>query len=398
MPQPSEKYNIVCLSNQLWDYPIWTNKKHVMSRMAKKDHNVLFVDPPINVGRVFLRHFLNKEWGIKRILTCKKDVEGVIIYSPLNVNPFKQGYLGIHINSINRVARRFFNPKRKTLLWIYNVEIKDLEKCLKNISYDILIYDCVDNYSAFPKYNTPEKKKEIIDREQFLAGKANVVFATAPGLVDKLKKYNPNTFYMPNVGDYERFKNVQSLKDRIPEELKAIPPPRIGFTGAIDEYKFDRELFRKVALDYPKFSFIIIGPIALKDREGSLKELGLSDLNNVYLLPTQPYEKMPYYLAGFDVMTIPYQINDYTVSGCFPVKFHEELAAGLPVVVTDLPAYAPFSDVCYISKSYNEFSQNIRRALEETSPEKVAARKKVAKENTWEGKVSNMLKIISGLI
>jgi glycosyltransferase involved in cell wall biosynthesis len=143
---------------------------------------------------------------------------------------------------------------------------------------------------------------------------------------------------------------------------------------------------------------VIIGPLALKDREGNKKSLGLEGLNNVYFLETKPYSEIVKYIAAFDVAVIPYQINDYTVGGCFPVKFHEELAAGLPVVVTDLPAYSPFGDVCYISKSYNEFSQNVRKALEENTPEKVKERKKIAKENTWEGKVNNILKVIWGLL
>ena len=83
------------------------------------------------------------------------------------------------------------------------------------------------------------------------------------------------------------------------------------------------------------------------------------------------------------------------MGGCFPVKFHDVLAAGLPVVVTDLPAYRPFGDVCYISKGYNEFSQNVRRAIEENSPEKVKQRQDVAKDNNWDGKVAKMLSLIS---
>ncbi len=94
------------------------------------------------------------------------------------------------------------------------------------------------------------------------------------------------------------------------------------------------------------------------------------------------------------VFIIPYVLNDYTVGGCFPVKFHDGLAAGLPVVVTDLPAYLPFKDVSYISKTFEEFSNNIEKALKEDSPEKIKARQQVAKENNWDGKVAKMLSLI----
>jgi glycosyltransferase involved in cell wall biosynthesis len=398
MPSQSQKLNIICLSNQLWDYPLWTNKRHVMSRMSRLGHNVLFVDPPINTGRVFLKHVLKGEWSSKRLVSRLKKDEGVLIFSPLDSLPMHEDLSAGHAKRINKICKKFFDPSRKTVLWVYNVEIPGIENYLNLIKYDLLVYDCVDNYSAFPRYDSAEKKKWIANQEQVLVGRAKVVFASAPGLVDKLKKYNENVYYMPNVGDYERFKDALSLRSKLPDDIKNIPEPRIGFTGAVDEYKFDKELFKKTALDYPGYSFVIIGPLALKDKEASKKSLGFEDLSNVYLLETKPYTELVKYVAGFEVAVIPYQINDYTVGGCFPVKFHEELAAGLPVVVTDLPAYAPFDDVCYISKSYNEFSHNIRRAIEENSAEKVKERKKVAKGNTWDGKVSNMLKIIGNLL
>ncbi len=398
MRPQSRKYNIICLSNQLWDYPLWTNKRHVMGRLAEKGHSVLFVDPFLNIGRVFLKHVFKKEWTLRRLATRIKKDFGVTIYTPLNAIPFGYKATELYIKKINKISENIFDSSRKTLLWIYNVEITDIEKYIKGIKHDFLIYDCVDNYSAFPRYDTADKKRKISTQEKYLAEKADAVFASAPGLVEKMRKFNPRTFYTPNVGDYERFKNTLSYKNQIPEEIKRIPEPRIGFTGAVDEYKFDTGLLKKVASDYPGYSFIIIGPMALKEREASKKALGVEDLNNVYYFDSRPYDQMVKYTAGFDVCIIPYQINEYTVGGCFPVKFHEQLAAGIPVVVTDLPAYAPFYDVCYISKSHNEFSQNIRRALQENSPEKVKERQKIAKENTWDGKVNNMIKIINSLI
>ncbi len=369
-----------------------------MNRVSQKGHNILFVDPPINLGNVFLKHFLKGEWSPKRILTRVKKDSGTTIFSPLDYLPAHEKLSLGHVNKINSISKKIFDKTGKTVLWIYNVEIPGLENYLNLIHYDLLVYDCVDNYSAFPKYDTAEKKKWINNQEQILANRANVVFATAPGLVDKLKKYNEKVFYMPNVGDYERFKNAASLRSKLPEDIVNIPEPRIGFTGAIDEYKFDRDLFRKIATDYPGYSFVVIGPLALEDKESNKKSIGFGDLDNVYFLKTKPYSEIVKYVAAFDVALIPYQVNDYTVGGCFPVKFHEELAAGLPVVVTNLPAYSPFENVCYISKSYNEFSQNIRRAIEENSLEKVRERKLVAKENTWDGKVNKMLKIIGDLL
>ena len=92
---------------------------------------------------------------------------------------------------------------------------------------------------------------------------------------------------------------------------------------------------------------------------------------------------------------IPYQLNAYTIGGCFPVKFHEALAAGLPTIVTDLPAYYPFRDVCYIAKDHSQFSEFVGKAIKDDSQEKIRARMEVASKNNWEGKVDQLLNILS---
>src|SRR3972149_4876413 len=398
MHQQGEKYNIICLSNQLWDYPLWTNKKHVMTRLEKLGHNVLFVDPPINTGRLFMRQILQGKLNPLKRLTKTQKSGNVLVFSPLDFSPAHEKHAELHAKAIQNATKKFFNPGRNTILWVYHVEITGLEQYLKYIEHDFLVYDCVDNYAGFPKYSTPEKKEAINKKEQNLAMRANVGFSTAPGLVDKLKKFNSNVYFTPNVGDYPKFFDIKNRVKEFPEDISSIPRPIIGFYGAVDDYKFDRELMKKIVTDYPTFSFVIIGPIALKDREGSLEELGLGGFPNLYFLGTKPFSEIHKYVAAFDATIIPYRLNDYTVGGCFPVKFHEGLAAGLPTIVTDLPAYAPFADVCYVAKSYNEFSQFVRKALEEDSEEKRTARQLVAKNNDWDGKVERMLRIIGDLI
>ena len=168
--------------------------------------------------------------------------------------------------------------------------------------------------------------------------------------------------------------------------------------GALDAYKFDAALVRKAATDHPKYSFVLIGQFALKEKDAGLATLGLDDLPNIYYLGPRPYEEKKYYLAGFDVELIPYQLNDYTVGGCFPVKFHDALAAGLPTVVTDLPAYAPFKDVTYIAKGAQDYSDKIEQALKEDSSERIQARQEVAKKNDWDGKVAKMLALVQETI
>ncbi len=407
MQNPNQRYNIICLSNQLWDFPNWTNKRHVMTRLAKAGHHVLFVDPPLNTGNVFFRQIKRGLWNIRRILTqTHRDTIGALIYTPLNVIPFSEITSSWHIKRINKLGNKEFDKGLKTILWIYHVQIPYLIEYISKLEYDILVYDCVDNYEGFPSsssfYSATVPKEKVMEQEKMLSERADIVFATAPGLVDKLKNYTDKVFFTPNVGDYEKFKVVRSdsreIKVEVPVELENIKRPRVGFTGALDEYKFDLELFKKSAMAHPDYSFILIGQIALKDKSTDLSDLGLSDLPNVYFLGYKPYETLEGYYEGFDAFIIPYQLNDYTVGGCFPVKFHDALAAGLPTVVTDLPAYRPFDNICYISKTDDDFIANITKSLDEDNGERTRSRKEVAKQNSWEGKVETMLSLLSSQV
>ena len=392
----SEKYNIICFSNQLWDYPNWTNKRHVMTRLGKMGHKIIFVDPPINFGRVFLRQIQKGYWTFLRFLIGYKKEGNVMVYTPIKYYLFSKFSTFLFSEKINNLAQGFFSKKNKTLLWVYNVEIEHLEEYLSQVKRDFLIYDCVDYYAGFPRYETREQKEAFLETEKKLTENSDLVFATAPGLVERLKKINKDTFYTPNVGDFEMFHNIKDkYKNDKPKELKSLTGPIVGYIGALDSYKFDYELLKKSAVTYPEYNFVIIGDIALKDREGSLKELGLDNLSNVHFLGSIPFVKTPKYMAHFDCELIPYVYNDYTIGGCFPVKFFNTLSAGIPSIVTDLPVFAMYKNVAYISKTHDDFVNNIGKALSENSLTKINERISVAKENTWDSKVSNMLSIIN---
>lgn len=391
----NEKYNIICFSNQLWDYPNWTNKRHVMTRLGKLGHRIIFVDPPLNFGRVLFRQFRRGNWDFLRFLLGYKKEGNILVYTPIKFYIFPKFFAWIFSEKINSLASSFFTKKNKKIMWFYNVEIDSLETYLNNVKRDFLIYDCVDYYAGFPRYETKEQKEEILNIEKNLTNKADVVFATAPGLVERLKKINVKTYYTPNVGDFEMFYGIkQKYQSEKPKELKKLKGPIIGYVGALDSYKFDYLLLKKCALSYPEYNFVIIGDIALKDREGSLKELGLEDIKNIHFLGSIPFVKTPKYIAHFDVELIPYVYNDYTIGGCFPVKFFNTMSAGIPSVVTNLPVFSMYKNVTYISKTHEDFVGNIAKAIEENSERRINERERVAKENTWDAKVSNILSII----
>jgi glycosyltransferase involved in cell wall biosynthesis len=388
---------VIFLSNQLFDYPLKTNKWQVATRMAKRGHQVLFIDPPIRF-RKFLKQVFQRRWSLGRILTfTHHPQENLIVYTPVGCLPKKLSALSrrLHIRNIKGIEN-----SAKRILWVYHVEMEGLKDYIAAIPHELLIYDCVDNYPAFPRYHGKSKLKNwIIKREEWLARKANLIFTSAPGLQTKLSKFNKNTFYVGNAGDYFRFAEptVFTHPSGVGDiGLSDIQRPIIGFTGAIDGYKVNLPLLVKIAKTYPNYSLVLIGPRGVADDEPNLAEL--ESLSNVRFLGPKPYKDLPRYFSCFDAYIIPYNLNDYTLGGCFPVKFFDALAAGLPTVVTNLPCYWEFSRACYIAEDDSDFVRLIKTAVEENSDVKILERQEVAKNNSWDKKVARMLSIINEAI
>ncbi|HEV2424113.1 MAG TPA: glycosyltransferase family 4 protein [Terriglobia bacterium] len=82
--------------------------------------------------------------------------------------------------------------------------------------------------------------------------------------------------------------------------------------------------------DRDHIAFVLIGDGVEKPR---LKEMaGNLDLTNVFFLDSQPRERMPGILAGFDAALIPLKRLDL-FKGALPSKMFEAMAAGLPLLV-----------------------------------------------------------------
>ena len=382
--------NFVILSNQQFDYPLKTNKWQIATRLAKLGHKVIFVDPPIRIRKAIKLVYKKPLLLIDLFRGYKKVSNNLYVSMPITLAlSEKPDLFEFNFPRLSKLLSLTKFENTDFVLWVYN---QVMTEYIDELKYKLMIYDCVDEYSKFPNFVERGLSEYVSEKEKYVAQKSQIVFATTESLVEKMKKFNNNVHFTPNVGDYERFKNVHENKIEATSEFRDIQKPIIGFTGAIDAYKVNISLLEKCAEMYPNYSFVIIGPRNVSDKTSTLENL--EKCTNVHFLGEKPYETLPTYLEGFDAYIIPYNLTEYTVGGCFPIKFHDALSAGLPTVVTELPSYKPFNKVCYIAKNEKDFVTLIKKAVEEDNREKIAARKKVAKENSWEVKVENQLRII----
>jgi hypothetical protein len=114
---------------------------------------------------------------------------------------------------------------------------------------------------------------------------------------------------------------------------------------------------------------------------------------NVAFLGQKALESLPEYLKVLDVALIPYVMSGHTAT-VYPLKLHEYLAAGRPIVASPLPELRPFSRVVRIAETPAEFVRQIRRAIDDHSPAAVEARVNVARDNTWDKRVTDIYRAL----
>jgi glycosyltransferase involved in cell wall biosynthesis len=196
-----------------------------------------------------------------------------------------------------------------------------------------LIYHCVDNIGAVPGVDGAAFDRAA--RE--LLASADWTFTTSPALRDRCAAIAPGrTDYFGNVADIEHFATARQAGS-IPEDLAAIPRPRLAYVGVLSDFKIDFELLEHAVARRPDWHVVLIGD----EREGqsSAALARLKSRSNVHCLGWKPYAQLPSYLRGIDVALLPQRLNAYT-RAMFPMKYFEYLAAGRPVVATPLPALA----------------------------------------------------------
>jgi len=179
-----------------------------------------------------------------------------------------------------------------------------------------------------------------------------------------------------------------------PEDLRDIPRPRIGYVGWIKRM-VDWDLLLKLSSTHPQWSLVFVGPKSPHpDIDGMLKQM--SELPNVHFLGGKPTHSLGAYPQHFDVCTMPYRVDDYT-KYIYPLKMHEYLAGGKPVVSAPICSVEEFSHIIGIANSPEEWSKAIAHALsaEENSPARRGLRLRVAREHDWKVLVDKIAYIIS---
>jgi glycosyltransferase involved in cell wall biosynthesis len=358
--------DIICFSHLRWNF-VYQRPQHLLSRFAAH-FRVFFIEEPVYDAD-------------EAYFTPARSDENVWIITP-HLPAGIDAAAGIEQQ--RKIVEELFisSAITKYIFWYYTPMALSFTK---DFTPELVIYDCMDELSAFK--NAPASLKE---NEAALMSKADIVFTGGQSLYEAKKTLHHNIHAFPSSIDQLHFAKARGSKED-PSDQSPIPHPRIGFFGVIDE-RMDITLLDEIAKRKSDWQFILIGPVVKID------PATLPSHPNIHYLGGKSYEELPFYLAGWDVAMMPFALNEST-RFISPTKTPEYLAGGKPVVSTAIKdVVAPYGELglVYIAKDADDFVQGIETEMNMHDP--VLWLKMVdsyLSKNSWDITVEKMMFLIN---
>ncbi len=379
--------DIIYLAMNPWD-TIRQRPQHLATGLSRHAR-VLFVDPITPSVAGAIRRALRGEPSRPLVSSLRQLDERLHALSPPPGVPF--GF-DLHLcNALNqrfqttlvrRAARRlgFVQP----ILWIdHPLEADQIGRHGERL----VVYNCMDNYPSFWS-GTPRRQRLVDALERRVIARADVVVASSRGLVRRCASAR-DVRLLPNACDAELF--AGGLGQDVPEPLRGFRRPLLGYVGTISHW-MDLELVAELAERHAEADIVLVGPIENVDTRPYAR------IRNLYFLGAVPYEQVPGYINAFDLCLIPFVSNELT-EDVDPVKAYEYLALGKPVVAVGLPELTQYGDLIYLARKREDTTVMLDQALAEVAEGAgsalVAARQRVAQENTWSSRVDLLVTMIA---
>ena len=309
------KNDLICFSHLRWNF-VYQRPQHLMSR-AVRQGRVFYVEEPVYTEMPDqLRVDIDP---VDQVIVVRPELHRTASGS----NDVREDHFELRMA---RLVDQLILEHQIThfVVWYYAPMALAFSGHLKPMA---IIYDCMDELSAF-KFAPPE----LVEYEQKLLSRADVVFTGGHRLFHTKKSFHKNIHPFPSAIDKSFFYTARTAL-REPVDQVSIPRPRLGFFGVIDE-RFDIDLVRRMADRKPGWQFIFVGPVVKID------ESALPRNANIHYLGMKDYKELPGYISGWDLCIMPFAINAST-EFISPTKTPEFLAAGKRVIST------PIHDVVY---------------------------------------------------
>jgi glycosyltransferase involved in cell wall biosynthesis len=247
-----------------------------------------------------------------------------------------------------------------------------------------LVFNRSDKHSAFGEVDS--SYIESLERG-LLEASDRVAYVSHTLLEEDRATVGDRAAFLDHGVDLRHFR--RRAVEEIPADLLAIPSPRIGFFGGIDDYVVDLDLLAKTARAFPDASLVLIG-----DATCPLDDL--ESLPNVHLMGARPYATIPAYGSGFDIALMPWLDNDW-IKACNPIKAKEYLALGLAVVTTWYPEVQRYQHLMSTCRSHDGFIEAIRRLLAGDVRSSPTACREAVLRDSWDNRTAELRQLAEGV-
>ncbi|MCX7284916.1 MAG: UDP-galactopyranose mutase [Novosphingobium sp.] len=300
---------------------------------------------------------------------------------------------GLDAPTVDQALRALLDEQLRTVSgplvrWYYTPMMLSFSR---HVDAACTVYDCMDELSNF-RFAPPE----LVALEAELLACADLVFTGGYSLYEAKRTLHASVHAFPSSVDVAHFAKARTTASD-PQDQAALPHPRLGFYGVIDE-RMDLGLLAALADARPQWSIVMVGPVV------KIAPADLPQRSNIAYLGGKSYDELPAYAGGWDVALMPFAINAST-QFISPTKTPEYLAAGLPVVstpITDVVRHYGDLDAVEIAGTAEEFVAACDAALSRSREPAFAGWRKQADAvlagQSWQAVASAMHDLIDEVI
>jgi glycosyltransferase involved in cell wall biosynthesis len=350
-----------------WSYR-FQRPQHLALALARAGHPVLYVDG-------FLRSRL---LPARRVLHTQGGLHVLRMRVPGRPDPYREPLDRRTAALMTETILAGLRHERPLMVLVQLPFWAELGRELARRLDIPLVYDRIDLHVGFP--GVPAR---IATVEARLIREADLVCATAGLLAERPREVSPQVLLLPNGVDLAAFPAPAAVR-------QSGSPVAVGYVGALGPW-FDVEAVEAAARALPDWRFRLAGQV--EDPEVA----ALAGRPNLETVGEIPFADVPSFLAGLDVALVPFRDLPLT-RAVDPVKLYEALAMGLPVVARRLPETERWAEpLVYLYDDPAGFVRQVRRAVEERSPELARERRRVAEGESWDRRADALLRAVGGL-
>jgi UDP-galactopyranose mutase len=368
VPPADHSTDLICFSHLRWNF-VFQRPQHLMTRCARERRVFFFEEPQISPGGA-PRLAVDQSGGVRVVVPHLPDSLGY------DERIAAQRMLLDGMCATYRIA--------EYVAWYYTPMALAFSHHLEPVA---TVYDCMDELSAFKGAPTVIK-----EREAELLRRANLVLTGGQSLYEAKRHQHPNIHPFPSSVDAAHFAQARRITSD-PLDQAAIPHPRLGFFGVIDE-RMDLALLDGIASARPDWHLVLLGPVT------KIEPASLPQRPNIHYLGSKQYDDLPHYVAGWDVALLPFARNEAT-RFISPTKTPEYMAAGKPVVSTSIrDVVRPYGQqgLVRIADDVPSFVRASVAAMAEDATKRITLADAFLRQTSWDGTWSRIRLLVDDAI